>query len=150
MLQFTERSRTVVESAEAEARQAGAATVTVAYLARALLELQDGIAHLALVRLNADRGALRHAVAAASVAPSASGSSQAGGRKDRIAFAPKAKALLEAAAREAEVLGHRYLGTEHLLLALAASTDPAGEALRRAGVTREAALKAVREVLTSG
>jgi hypothetical protein len=55
------------------------------------------------------------------------------------AFDQTAQAVVAEAAEEARALGHRYLGTEHLLIALCA--PPAGlaaETLARLGVSREA------------
>jgi ATP-dependent Clp protease ATP-binding subunit ClpB len=55
--------------------------------------------------------------------------------------------VLEAAFAEADALKDEYVSTEHLLLALAgAKDDPAGRALRQAGVEREALLKALAAV----
>jgi Clp amino terminal domain, pathogenicity island component len=48
---------------------------------------------------------------------------------------PEAVAILALAMEHAGRLGHRYIGGEHLLLALASSGHPAGAALREHGVT---------------
>ncbi|MFP8876807.1 MAG: Clp protease N-terminal domain-containing protein, partial [Myxococcota bacterium] len=54
---------------------------------------------------------------------------------------------LEGAFSEAEALRDDYVSTEHLLLALCVETgDPAGRALAKAGVTREALLQALATV----
>jgi hypothetical protein len=50
-------------------------------------------------------------------------------------MAPDANAIAEQAYEHAIRLGHRYLGGEHLLLALAAAGQPAGAVLREHGVT---------------
>jgi ATP-dependent Clp protease ATP-binding subunit ClpB len=55
-------------------------------------------------------------------------------------------AVLRTAEREAQALTDMYISTEHLLLALAASQGPVGDALRGAGATREALLGALAEV----
>jgi ATP-dependent Clp protease ATP-binding subunit ClpB len=54
--------------------------------------------------------------------------------------------VLRAAEREAGQLGDQYVSTEHLLLALAAEKDRAGQALNEAGATRERLLQALAEV----
>jgi ATP-dependent Clp protease ATP-binding subunit ClpA len=48
-----------------------------------------------------------------------------------------ARAVVKGAADGARELGHRFIGTEHLLLALASADVPAGEVLREQGVTPE-------------
>jgi ATP-dependent Clp protease ATP-binding subunit ClpA len=48
-----------------------------------------------------------------------------------------ALAVVRFAAESARGLGHRYVGTEHLLLAVAAADAPAGAVLRERGVTPE-------------
>jgi ATP-dependent Clp protease ATP-binding subunit ClpB len=54
---------------------------------------------------------------------------------------------LEAAFSEADALKDEYVSTEHVLLALAGDDkDPAGRALREAGATRDALLKALAGV----
>jgi hypothetical protein len=48
-----------------------------------------------------------------------------------------ARAVVKGAADGARELGHRFIGTEHLLLALASADVPAGEVMREQGVTPE-------------
>ncbi len=43
--------------------------------------------------------------------------------RGQIAFTPQAKQVLEVALREALSLGHNYIGTEHILLALASQVE---------------------------
>ena len=50
-------------------------------------------------------------------------------------FTADARTTVIHAQEHARRLGHRYIGTEHLLLALAHSGQPAGEVLREHGVT---------------
>lgn len=52
-------------------------------------------------------------------------------------FTPDAIAVLGIAMAHAQRLGHRYLGGEHLLLAVASASQPAGSILRGHGVTPE-------------
>ena len=62
---------------------------------------------------------------------------------------PRARRVLDASAKEAERLGHRYIGTEHLLLGLLAESDGiAAQVIRRLGVT-EAIRENLREIMTS-
>jgi ATP-dependent Clp protease ATP-binding subunit ClpC len=65
-------------------------------------------------------------------------------------FSEPARAVVARALSEARGLGHRYLGTEHLLLAL--STDPglAGAALRDLGVSESAVRDAIERIIGRG
>jgi len=54
--------------------------------------------------------------------------------------------VLDAAEAEARALTDDYTSTEHLLLALATSSDPVGKLLADAGVTRPAILDALKQV----
>jgi ATP-dependent Clp protease ATP-binding subunit ClpB len=65
---------------------------------------------------------------------------------NEISFSPDTVAILEAADVERRTLKDDYVSVEHLLLALAASTGPVGDLLRRAGVTKNAVLEALAEV----
>ena len=58
--------------------------------------------------------------------------------------------LLGRAVAEARALGHRYLGTEHLLLALAAEEGLAGTALRRLGVSSQEVGEQIRRIIGTG
>jgi ATP-dependent Clp protease ATP-binding subunit ClpA len=52
-------------------------------------------------------------------------------------FTPDARAIIVAAQHHARLLGHRWIGCEHLLLAVASAEEPTGAALREAGVRPE-------------
>jgi antitoxin FitA-like protein/ClpA/ClpB-like protein len=106
---FTEAAREIVVRAQDEARSVGATHVEPAHMLIALAETEGraGVA-LAQLELTADsvRAELDHGQ----------------GSPKRIPFAPETKKVLEHALREAFALRHDYIGTEHVLLALA--TDP--------------------------
>lgn len=66
-------------------------------------------------------------------------------------FAGEARGAVTGAIDEVAALGHRRVGTEHLLISLVSDTSaPAGKALASLGVTREHVLAAVTERLGSG
>jgi ATP-dependent Clp protease ATP-binding subunit ClpA len=59
---------------------------------------------------------------------------------EKIPFTQPARKVLELALREALLLGHNYIGTEHLLLGVLDEEDGLGaRTLTDLGVTREAA-----------
>ena len=66
-------------------------------------------------------------------------------------FDDAAQRALDDATRDAGQLGHRHVGTEHLLLGLLAdAADPAAQALRRAGATPEGARSKIIEAVGRG
>ena len=61
-----------------------------------------------------------------------------------IPFTPRSKKVLELSLREARALGHGYIGTEHILIAMLREGDGVGAAiLKSAGVEYEAAHREV-------
>jgi hypothetical protein len=108
---FTPRARNVVVTAQNEARAAANAEITPAHLVLGLLAQPEGLAARAIT----DRGLTLDAVRAAATAtlPPAAGELPA-----LVPFDARAKKALELTFREALRLGHNYVGTEHILLAL--------------------------------
>ncbi|WP_018348898.1 Clp protease N-terminal domain-containing protein [Longispora albida] len=64
-------------------------------------------------------------------------------------FTDRARTAVKQAQAEATQLGHSYVGTEHLLLALLAGDGIASRVLRDAGLTHETARTALAEALAS-
>jgi hypothetical protein len=116
---FTPRARNVVMSAQNEARAAGNAEIGPAHLILGLLSEPDGGAARAIHAQGVMPDTIRRTVAAA--LPPAAGEVPA-----LIPFDGPAKKALELTFREALRLGHNYVGTEHILLALLELEDGAG------------------------
>ena len=108
---FTPRARNVVVASQNETRAAGNAEIRTEHLVLGLLAEPEGVAVRALV----DRGVTVEAVrrAAEGALPPRTDETPA-----LIPFDPQAKKALELTFREAHRLGHGYVGTEHVLLAL--------------------------------
>ena len=107
---FTPRAKNVVVAAHNEARQAGNDQIVVGHLVLGLLSEPDAIAARAIVSavtLDAVRAAALDALPpAVDDAP------------ELVPYGPDATKALEITFREALRLGHNYIGTEHILLAL--------------------------------
>lgn len=116
---FTPRARNTVMAAQNEARAAGNDQIQPEHLVLGLLVDPEAIA----VRVLAAQGAGIDAVRAAATAvlPARSDSVP-----DLIPFDAAARKVLELTFREALRLGHNYVGTEHILLALLEQEDGAG------------------------
>lgn len=110
---FTPRARNVVVAATNQAARTAAANVRPEHLAHGLTSESESLAAFALAELGVELSAL------ADIAPPADRTPDA---PSMIPYDDAAKAVLEATLAAAANLGHNYVGTEHLLLAL--YTDP--------------------------
>jgi ATP-dependent Clp protease ATP-binding subunit ClpA len=127
---FTDRARQVVVLAQNEAGANGSATILPGHLIIGLLGVPEGFAARAI---EAQGVTLEAAAAAAARALPEPGPARVG----HIPFDGQARKALELTFREALRLGHNYIGTEHILLALLEQEDGDG-ILNGLGVTKEA------------
>jgi hypothetical protein len=140
---FTPRARGAVVAAQNVAHEAGNSEITPDHLLLGLLGDAGALASVLLHLQNVDAEAIRAAV---TLPP------PAGEPPELIPFSGPARKALELTFREALRLGHNYIGTEHLLLALLELEDGAGP-LHRSGVDKdrvETDLIAALQSLTSG
>jgi len=138
---FTPRARNAVVAAQDEARAAGNGEIVPAHLVLGLLSEPAGLAALALVAQGLSLDTVRQSVAA--TLPPAAGEVPA-----LIPFDGHAKKALELTFRQALRMGHNYVGTEHILLALLDMEDGSGP-LTNLGVDRAAAEANVRQALAA-
>jgi hypothetical protein len=108
---FTQRARNVVMAAQNEARAAGSDTILTGHLILGLLSEPEAVAALVLRNQGIALDAVRAAVVA-TLPPAADTV------PDLIPYSTDARKALELTFREALRLGHNYVGTEHVLLAL--------------------------------
>jgi len=108
---FTERARNVVMAAQNEARAAGNDRIGPEHLVLGLLSEPDALAAKTIVAQGVELDDVRGAAAAA--LPTAVEQVP-----DLIPYDASARKVLELTFREALRLGHNYVGTEHILLAL--------------------------------
>jgi ClpA/ClpB-like protein len=128
---FTPRARNAVVAAQNAAHQAGISEITPEHLLGGLLTDPAALATVLLLRQHVDVAALRAATNPTAAQPPA-GHQQ----PELIPFNGPARKALELTFREALRLGHNYIGTEHLLLALLELEDKAGP-LHRCGVDKD-------------
>jgi hypothetical protein len=127
---FTPRARHVVVAAQEEARSVGHVEITPAHLALGLLHEPESLAVHTMTALGVAPETVRRTV----VATLPGRTEQA---PDLIPFDASAKKVLELTFRQALRLGHNYVGTEHVLLALLELEDGAGT-LTGLGLARDA------------
>ena len=128
---FTERARQVVVLAQDEARALKHNYIGTEHILLGLLREEEGLAARVLESLDITVEEVRAQIA------------RIVGQGDevttgQIPFTPRAKKVLELALREALSLGHNYIGTEHILLALLELEDGNGP-LAALGIDKTAA-----------
>ncbi|NWF25132.1 ATP-dependent Clp protease ATP-binding subunit [Streptomyces sp. PKU-EA00015] len=138
---FTPRARNVVAAAANEARAARNTHVGAEHLALGLLSEPEGLAVKALAAQGVGTDQVR-ASATAALPPAA---------EELPEVAPydaRARKVLELTFREALRLGHNYIGTEHILLALLEAEDGNGP-LSALGIDKSATEQQVTEALAA-
>ena len=138
---FTDRARQVIVTAQNAARAGQSATITPGHLVLGLLAVSDGLAARAILRQVASTDQVVEVVKAS--LPAA-----AENPPELVPFDAAAKKALELTFREALRLGHNYIGTEHILLALLEQEDGDG-VLSRAGVDKATVEAYVTEALAA-
>ncbi|MFI9374921.1 Clp protease N-terminal domain-containing protein [Streptomyces parvulus] len=136
---FTPRARNAVMAAHNEAVASGATEGLPEHLVLGLLTERDALAAKALIAQGVALDAIR-AAAAATLPPAAEDV------PELVPYGPGAKKVLELTFREALRLGHNYVGTEHILLALLEHENGEG-VLSGLGVGKEAVERYVTEAL---
>ncbi len=129
---FTERAQRVIVSAQEEAKRLNHNYVGTEHLLLGLLREEEGIAAKALENLGIPSEQLRLEVEQTM-------GREATAQEQEIGFTPRAKkVVLELASEEARLLGHNYVGTEHLLLGLIREGEGvAAQALQHLGADLE-------------
>ncbi|MFM9448111.1 Clp protease N-terminal domain-containing protein [Streptomyces acidiscabies] len=137
---FTPRARGVLVAADTEAKNAGSVETLPAHITLGLLAEPEAIAAKALAAQGTSLEAVREAAAATLPASAES--------PDLMPYSAAGKKVLELTFREALRLGHNYIGTEHMLLALLEHENGEGP-LSGLGVTKPGVERFVAEALAT-
>jgi ATP-dependent Clp protease ATP-binding subunit ClpC len=108
---FTERARKVLALAQEEARRFNHNYIGTEHILLGLVREEDGMAAKVLSNLGVGLNKVRAAVEF--IIGRGEGTSQS-----EVGLTPRAKKVIELAVDEARLLGHQYIGTEHILLGL--------------------------------
>jgi ATP-dependent Clp protease ATP-binding subunit ClpC len=136
---FNNRSRLVIVHAQEEARALHHSYIGTEHLLLALVSDHSGMGAIVLESMGATEDRVRERLG--HYMPTVEAKDAPSGH---IPFTPRAKRVLELGLREALQLGHEFIGTEHLLLALIQEEDGlAGQTLRDLGVRLDAAREQV-------
>jgi ATP-dependent Clp protease ATP-binding subunit ClpC len=139
---FTEHARRVVVLAQEESRMLGHDYIGTEHILLGLISEGEGVAARALKSSGLSLEAVRQQVGAMV------GRDTSKGQSGHIPFTQRAKKVLEFSLREALQLGHSYIGTEHILLALIfEGTGVAVQVLARLGVDTGGVRQRVIELL---
>jgi ATP-dependent Clp protease ATP-binding subunit ClpC len=138
---FTDRARRVVVLAQHEARTLDHDYIGTEHILLGLIEEGRGVATTALTSMGISLEEMRQAV------QDSIGRGAQPPESGHIPFTPQAKKVLELSLRESMQLGHEYIGTEHILLALIREGGGAAQLLAGAGVDLDRARQQVVELL---
>ncbi len=143
---FTDRVKKVMQIAREESVRLGNDYVGTEHLLLGLIKEGDGVAVAVLRSMGVEMDDL---TANIEKAITSSGGMMTIGQM--LPFTPRAKKVLEIAANEARSMSHKYIGTEHLLLALMKDTESAAaNALAAAGLEYEKVKEEIGKVLRGG
>ena len=139
--QLTIKAQEAVQEAQRDARARGNAELTGDHLLLAMLHQADGVVVPILQKLGADPSTLAREIESdLDSRPKVSGASA-----DPVIARDLNKAF-DRAFEIAKEFGDEYVSTEHFLLALAESGGDVARRLTKAGVKKDALLKALKEV----
>jgi ATP-dependent Clp protease ATP-binding subunit ClpC len=125
---FTDRALRVIVLAQEEARMLNHERIGTEHFLLGLSREGEGVAAKALESLGVSLDALRMQVEEIV----GQGQQDPG---DHIPFTPRAKKMLELALRESMDLGHKHIGTEHILLGLVREGEGVGaQVLAKLGI----------------
>src|ERR1700756_3049401 len=141
---LTEKSQEAIRQAQTLAINYGNQQVDVEHLLLAMLEQEGGLAPSILLRAGISLEPLhQRLVQEIEKLPKVTGQ---GVRPDQVYFTPRLSQLLTRAEDQAKRLKDDYVSIEHLLLATADDSGPAGKLLKDFGLTRDRLMNSLVEV----
>jgi ATP-dependent Clp protease ATP-binding subunit ClpC len=143
---LTKRARVVLVLAQEEARGLHQGYIGTEHILLGLVTEGDGVGAYALGAFGVTLPAVRHGVE--ELVGEAKEPARTG-RRGAPPFTPRAKKVLELSWREALRLGHKYIGTEHLLLGIISEGEGvAAQVLMRLGINLESARLGVESIMS--
>ncbi|MDR2070332.1 MAG: ATP-dependent chaperone ClpB, partial [Treponema sp.] len=138
---FTIKAQEALNSASVIAQKEDHSQVEIEHLLLALLRQEDGIVRPLIEQVGAEADRLiRDAEALIGAGPKVYGEAA------QLYFSSAASKVLAKAEAEAASLKDDYISTEHILIAIAAGEGKAAELLKKAGITKNGILSALKQV----
>jgi ATP-dependent Clp protease ATP-binding subunit ClpB len=138
---YTLKAQEAIQDASAEARRRDHSQVDVEHLLLALLRQEEGVVPALLERIGVDRGAVE-----AENEASLAAKPKVFGETSQLYLSPYASTAIAKAEAEAAALKDDFVAAEHLLIGIVSGEGSVAESLRAKGVTKEAALSALKSV----
>jgi ATP-dependent Clp protease ATP-binding subunit ClpB len=138
---LTIKAQEALNEASGIAQKGDQAQVEIEHILLALLRQGDGIAAPLIERIGADPARLIRETEAL-----IAGNPKIYGEAAQLYFSTAASKVLAKAETEAGALKDEYVSTEHILIAISAGEGRAAELLKKAGVTKNAILGALKQV----
>ncbi|MCL2094096.1 MAG: ATP-dependent chaperone ClpB [Treponema sp.] len=138
---MTIKAQEAVNEASAIAQRADHSQIEIEHLLLALLQQEDGMAAPLIERIGVKLpGIIQSLEALTGKQPRIYGESA------QLYFSSSASKVLAKAEGEAQALKDEFVSTEHILIAIASAEGKAADILKKAGVTKNAILGALKEV----
>lgn len=117
MSNLTPRAKKILDDAKKEARKTGESAVGTDHLLLSMLKSQQGVAFNVLSKLGIDHRVVRDGLGERLSVKNLTKEPRASGELARV---------MEMAEEEAKVMGHSYVGTEHILLSISENKESEG------------------------
>ena len=140
---FTLKTQELIQTAQQLAERFGHQQIEPEHFARAIMDQSEGVIPPLLGKIGADRNEIAASLNdALEKMPRVSG-----GGVSQPYISPRLKSVLDAAFQEAEQMKDEYVSLEHVLLAISSEKEgQAAAVMKKAGITREAILKALQNI----
>ncbi|RME01692.1 MAG: type VI secretion system ATPase TssH, partial [Calditrichaeota bacterium] len=140
---FTLKAQEAVSNAQQIASEYGHQQIEVEHLLKALLADSEGVPQAILKKLGANLNPISEQLEEAlQKIPRVSGAGAVG----NIYITQRLNNVFNAAMNEMRKLKDEYVSTEHLFIAIADEGGPAGQILKRQGVTRDNIYKILKDI----
>ncbi len=140
MNKLTEKAQEAIAAGQRQAEERRNTQLEPEHILHALVSQDGGVVPSVLQKLNVDARAIATEIDAA-----VSGFAQST-TPTQLSISPRFRQMFEGATSEAERLKDDYISTEHFLLALVDDKGPAGQILRKTGLTRDRLYQALQEI----
>ena len=138
---FTVKAQEAIANSQAIASENGHQTIEDFHLARALLDQQDGVVIPVLKKMEINIEDLN-----SKIDGFIKDFHKVTGQNVQVFMSPEMNNILNNSFKEAEKLKDEYVSTEHLLIALSASSGKIGQLLKQYGVSRDAIYKILKQI----